>query len=57
MQVYRSPMEKILKQMEDNMTITNPKTPIRAIYNKLIYKFCYYIDKLYLAFRWIFKKE
>ena len=38
MVVYRSPMEKIIDQNENNTVITNPKEPGRTFLRKLAYK-------------------
>ena len=57
MQIYRSPMEKILKQMEDNEIITNPKKPVRSLFNKVIYRGMYYADKLDRVVRHIFHRH
>jgi hypothetical protein len=37
MTVYRSPMEKILEQQEENTIITNPKEPVRTFFRKMAY--------------------
>jgi hypothetical protein len=57
MQIYRSPMEKILKQMEDNEIITNPKKPVRSLVNKVIYRCMYYADRLDQVARHIFHRQ
>lgn len=46
MEIYRSPMEKILKQMENDTIITNPKEPARTFFRKIAYRFAYGIDRL-----------
>ena len=46
MQIYRSPMEKILKQLEDNEVIANPKQYTGSLIKRIIYKFNYFSDKL-----------
>jgi len=51
MQVYRSPMEKILKQLEDDMVITNPKDRWRAFRLKFIYRCAYWVDRISGFFR------
>ena len=35
MAMYRSPMEKILEQQEENTVITNPKEPTRTFFRKI----------------------
>jgi hypothetical protein len=57
MQIYRSPMEKILQQMEDDEIITNPKKQVRSLANKLIYRYSYYADKLNQFARHIFHRS
>jgi hypothetical protein len=57
MQVYRSPMEKLLKQMEDNEVITNPKQALRSMLYKVVYRCCYYVDRLSRAIRHIFHRH
>jgi hypothetical protein len=57
MQVHRSPMEKLLKQMEDNEVITNPKQPFRSFFNKLVYRCSYHADKLNQAARHLFNRH
>ena len=57
MQVYRSPMEKLLKQMEDNEVITNPKQALRSLLHKIGYRCCYHIDRLIRATRHIFHRH
>jgi len=37
MALYRSPMEKILEQQEENTVITNPKEPARTFFRKIAY--------------------
>jgi len=46
MEIYRSPMEKILKQLEDSLVITNPKDRYRAFRLKLIYRCAYWADRV-----------
>ena len=57
MQVHRSPMEKILKQMEDNEVITNPKQFLRSLLNKVVYRCGYHADKLNQAARKILHRR
>ena len=57
MQIYRSPMEKLLKQMEDNEVITNPKQALRSMLYKVVYRCCYYVDRLSRAARHIFHRH
>ena len=37
MDIYRSPMEKILKQQENDTVITNPKEPFKTFLRKIAY--------------------
>lgn len=37
MDIYRSPMEKILKQQENDTVITNPKEPARTFFRKIAF--------------------
>ena len=46
MAIYRSPMEKILKQQEENTIITNPKEPVRTLFRKMVYIYSCCKDKL-----------
>jgi hypothetical protein len=46
MAIYRSPMEKILEQQEENSVITNPKEPTRTSFRKLAYLYACWSDKL-----------
>lgn len=46
MEIYRSPMEKILKQLEDSLVITNPKDRCRAFRLKVIYRCAYWADRV-----------
>ena len=57
MQVYRSPMEKLLKQMEDNEVITNPKQGLQSLLYKVVYRCCYHIDRLIRATRHLFHRH
>ncbi len=47
MNVYRSPMEKILKQMEDNEVINDPKRHIRSLAHKIAYRCAWHADRLH----------
>ena len=38
MALYRSPMEKILKQMENDTIINNTNEPIKAFFRKILYR-------------------
>ena len=51
MEIFRSPMEKLLKQMEDNEVITNPKQMLRSMLYKFVYRCCYQADRLSRAAR------
>ena len=57
MRIYRSTMEKILSQMEDDTLITNSKDPFRAFYYKLIYMCCYHADRLRQIYRRVFRRQ
>ncbi|MFH0724811.1 MAG: hypothetical protein V2B19_00400 [Pseudomonadota bacterium] len=45
MEIYRSPMEKILKQEENNTVITNPKEPGRTFLRKIAYRYAWWREK------------
>ena len=51
MDVYRSPMEKILKQDENATIITNPKDPGKTFLRKLAYRYAYWVDRIKRVFR------
>jgi hypothetical protein len=51
MAMYRSPMEKILEQQEENTVITNPKEPTRTFFRKIAYTYTCWKDKLQKIFR------
>jgi hypothetical protein len=51
MALYRSPMEKILEQQEENTVITNPKEPARTFFRKIAYIYSCWKDKLQRIFR------
>jgi hypothetical protein len=51
MKTYRSPMEKILKQLEDDLVITNPKERGKAFRLKIIYRCAYWVDRIGKFFR------
>lgn len=38
MKVYRSPMEKRIDEMENEVVITNPKEPLRTFLRKAAYR-------------------
>lgn len=46
MTIFRSPMEKILEEQENETVITNPKEPIRTFFRKLAYRLAVFKDKL-----------
>lgn len=50
MTIYRSPMEKILEQQEENTVITCPKEPARTFFRKIAYVFACWQDKLRRVF-------
>ena len=51
MELYRSPMEKILKQMENDTIITNPKDPGKTFLRKIVYLSAYWTDRLKRIFK------
>lgn len=51
MDIYRSPMEKTLKQQENDTVITNPKEPGRTFLRKIAYVYNCWVDKLKRVFR------
>jgi hypothetical protein len=51
MTIYRSPMEKILEQQEENTVITSPKEPTRTFLRKIAYVCSCWKDKLQRIFR------
>ncbi len=46
MPVFRSPMEKILDQQEDETVITNPKDRFRTFLRKMAYRYAVWKDRL-----------
>jgi hypothetical protein len=46
MEIYRSPMEKILKQEENNTIITNPDEPGKTWLRKIAYRYAYWRSKI-----------
>jgi hypothetical protein len=51
METYRSPMEKILKQLENDLVITNPKDRGKAFRLKVVYRCAYWADRIGRIFR------
>jgi hypothetical protein len=51
MTIYRSPMEKILEQQEENTVITSPKEPAKTFFRKIAYTYACWKDKLKRIFR------
>ena len=51
MEIYRSPMEKILKEMENDTIITNSKDPIKTFFRKIRYKLACMGDFIKRIFR------
>jgi hypothetical protein len=51
MAIYRSPMEKILEQQEENTVITSSKEPARTFLRKMAYIFACWNEKLQKIFR------
>lgn len=45
MELYRSPMEKILKEAEDGLVITNPNNRGRALRHKIVYRWACWKDR------------
>lgn len=45
MQIYKSPMEKILKQMEDDTVITNPKNRTASLLRKIAFLWARWTDR------------
>jgi hypothetical protein len=45
MRVYRSSMEKILDQQEENLPITNPNEPFKTFWRKMLYRWTLWKDK------------
>lgn len=43
---YRNRMERILKQMENDTIITNPKGRGKTFLRKIAYRFAYWIDHI-----------
>ncbi|MEJ2586347.1 MAG: hypothetical protein P8165_01955 [Deltaproteobacteria bacterium] len=46
MEIYRSQMEKILKEAEDAVVITNPKDRAKALRLKILYRWAYWMDRV-----------
>ncbi len=46
MDIYRSPMEKALKQQENDTVITNPDEPGKTFLRKVAYVTSRWVDKL-----------
>jgi hypothetical protein len=46
MAIYRSPMEKILEQQEENAVITVPKEPMKTFFRKLAYTYDRWKEKI-----------
>lgn len=46
MTLYRSSMEKILQEAENDEIITNPKDRGKTFLRKLFYRFAYWSDRL-----------
>jgi hypothetical protein len=51
MKIYRSSMEKILDQQEDDTIITNPKQPVRTFFRKIQYLVALGIEKTKKVFK------
>jgi hypothetical protein len=50
MEIYRSPMEKILKQEENNTVVTNPDEPGKTFFRKIAFKYSWWREKLMRLF-------
>ena len=50
MDVFRSTMEKILKQEENDTIITNPRGKGRTFLRKMVYVSAYWIDRVRKVF-------
>lgn len=46
MEIYRSPMEKILKDEENNTVITNPDERGKTFLRKVVYRFAYWLERI-----------
>lgn len=46
MTIYRSPMEKILEQQEENTVVTSPKEPGKTFLRKLAYLYACWKDRV-----------
>ena len=46
MTVFRSPMEKILAQQENETVITNPKEPVGTFFRKVAYRLAVWRERL-----------
>jgi len=51
MKIYRSNMEKILDQQENDTLITNPRQPVRTFFRKIHYLFSMWKEKIGKIFR------
>ena len=45
--VYRSPMEKILDQNENDTVITNPGQPVGTLWRKILYRLACWKERLH----------
>ncbi len=46
MAIYRSPMEKILEQQEENTVVTSTKEPMKTFFRKLAYTYACWKEKM-----------
>ncbi|MGD8441132.1 MAG: hypothetical protein PVG53_11385 [Holophagae bacterium] len=46
MTVFRSPMEKVLTEQENETVVTNPNEPFRTFLRKLVYRLAVWRDRL-----------
>jgi len=46
MTVFRSPMEKVLTEQENETVVTNPKEPFRTFLRKIAYRIAVLRDRL-----------
>jgi len=46
MKVYRSPMEKKMDEIENEIVVTNPREPVKTLLRKLAYRWEVVKDRL-----------
>lgn len=52
MEIYRSPMEKIMKQMEKDSPITNPEEPVKTFFRKIRFRLACVGDRIRRIVNW-----